>query len=139
MTTTKEWQEIMEWIGARFPEKPWTAEQAVAYFHDLEDFDASDVWTGLLAFYEEGQRFAPNGSQLLHAARKERRRGAIDDLYRTSDRALPEPKEPVPEWEEITRKRFDEVLTPTEYVARIHADSSRCRNSNCDIHNEVVV
>lgn len=136
MTTTEQWSELVEWIGARFPDKPWAAEQAVAYFYDLEDYDASDVWSGLFALYDAGQRFAPNGSQLVAAARAERRRTAIDDLYRKSDRALPadaEDSKPV-EWGDYSQRRFGEVLTPTQVVARIHAESTKCKNTDCDIH-----
>ncbi len=134
MTTTDQWTELVEWIGARFPERPWAAEHAVAYFYDLEDYDASDVWSGLYTLYEAGQRFAPNGSQLVAAARVEQRRAAIDDLYRQSDRALPEVADTVPvEWGDYSQKRFGEVLTPTEVVVRIHRERSPCKTTTCSV------
>lgn len=135
MTTTDQWSELVEWIGVRFPDKPWAAEQAVAFFYDLEGYDASDVWAGLFSLYDAGQRFAPNGSQLVAAARVEQRRTAIDDLYRKSDRALPadvEAAEPV-EWGDYSQRRFGEVLTPTQVVARIHLERAPCNTTTCDI------
>ena len=50
MLTPEQWQELVEWVAARFIHKPWTAEQALAYFYDLEEFDATDVWAALFSF-----------------------------------------------------------------------------------------
>lgn len=123
--------EVLEWIGKRFPDHPWTAEQALAYFDDLREFDASDVWAGIFALYEEGQRFAPNGSQLVKAARTEQRRTARDAQY-----ALPESTERPPSdaWTRASKRMFDgEVVTIQEAIERRHRERP-CKTRTCPIH-----
>ena len=131
---SEEWSEIVEWIADRFPESQWHAEQAVAYFFDIEEFDASDVWGGVFKLYEQGLKFAPNGSQLLAAVRDERREAAMRDRYR----GLPEDTQQRDEqstWEEFTQNRFGEQLTPNAVIRRLHAERfPDCTNPLCDIH-----
>lgn len=60
--TNTEWLEIVEWVGDRF--KSWTPDQAVAFYDDLHQHNAEDVWDALYRLYDKGLEFAPNGSQL---------------------------------------------------------------------------
>jgi len=130
--TNEEFDEIVEWVTSRFA-KGWNAEQVVAYFEDLGRFDASDVWTGLFGYYEEGTAFPPTGSQLVSRARQSRRAAAVEDRY---DRpALPEPVTmPVDSW--LTKWYPEETVTWTEHIRRVHADGYPCQSRLCDIHNE---
>ncbi len=80
MMTREQWLEIVDWVTDRFPNKPWVAEQGLAYYEDLKGYDATDVWTALHAFYEQGQAFAPNGSQLLARTQEASRQSARDDM-----------------------------------------------------------
>ena len=129
--TPIEWAEIVAWVEARYP-KAWAAEQNVAYFEDLEQFDASDVWTGILGFYETGSAFPPTGSQLVSRARESRRESAVEDRY---DRpALPEPVVmPVDSW--LTKWYPEETVTWGEHIRRVHA-TKRCESKFCDIHSQ---
>jgi len=130
--TNEEWTEIVAWVEARYP-KAWAAEQNVAYFEDLEQFDASDVWTGLFGYYEEGTAFPPTGSQLVSRARTSRRQAAVEDRY--DQPALPEPVlKPVSSW--LTKWYPEETVTWTEHIRRVHADGYPCQSRLCDIHNE---
>lgn len=135
--TNEEWIELVEWVNTRYPDRPWRAEQAVAYFYDLEEMSIGDVWSGLFALYEAGRAFAPTGSELLAATREAARRAAREEHYRTGGRALPEeaydPKAEVT-WAEFSTRRFGEELTPGEVIARMHASRTDCRSTTCDIH-----
>lgn len=131
--TPEEWIEIVAWIGERFPDTGWKAEQQVAYFDDLAAFDAQDVWVGILGYYEKGERFAPTGSQLVSRARDERRRSAQEDIYR----ALPEEAGEPTTWNQYTQRRFGEELTPMQVIQKLHADQP-CTNEDCEIHYERV-
>ena len=133
--TPDEWGEIVEWVGDRFPNNPWVAETAVAYFYDLEQFDVSDVWTGLHHLYEEGQSFAPTGSQMLMATRKLRRRYAFTE--RLEPTALPEPKGDV--WSVWAKEKFGEDLTAIEMIERLHKESTECNSPSCSGHVKVTV
>lgn len=130
--TGDEWQEVVEWIADRFPDSQWHAEQAVAYFFDVEDFDASDVWSGVFKLYEQGLRFAPNGSQLLAASRDERRDAAMRDRYR----GLPEGKrDDTVSWSDYTVKTFGEELSADDVIRRLHRERFQdCKSPTCDIH-----
>lgn len=131
MITAAHWAELVEWIEKRFPDRGWYAEQAVAYFEDMrERFDMSDVWTAINSMNEKGQRFAPNGSELIAATIQVARREAIDDLYRRE--ALPEP-EPV-EWSDYVERKFGEKLSWQEAIARIHSEMKPCNTKSCEIH-----
>jgi len=131
--TPDEWGEIVEWVGARFPNNPWVADTAVAYFYDLEQFDVSDVWSGLHYLYEKGQAFAPTGSQLLYTTRKIRRKGAFTELL--EPKALPPVESGV--WSVWAKKRFGEDLTGTELIERIHKESTKCNSKSCPYHAKV--
>ncbi len=132
MITPTEWDELIEWVDVRFPDKPWHGEQAVAYYTDMRDrFDMSDVWTAVFAMNEKGQRFAPNGSQLIAATIEVARRSAVEDLYR---KELPVESEAVSTWEHYTQRRFGERLSWVDAIARIHAGLTTCKTRSCDIH-----
>ena len=126
-----EWTEIVAWIEARYP-KAWKAEQVIAFYEDLEQFDASDVWTGVYGFYSEGSAFPPTGAQLASRARESRRDAAVEDRY---DRpALPEPVTmPVDSW--LTKWYPGETVTWGEHIRRVHK-TRRCESRFCDIHSQ---
>ena len=133
--TGDQWTEVMDWVKVRFPTNEWHPEQAVAYFDDLAQFDATDVWAGLIAIYEQGSAFAPTGSQLVAAAKTERRKAAEADRYR----ALPEPKGvPYRSAENWVTKRFGVELSTMDAIRRIHAEQKSCGNPSCDMHQVVV-
>lgn len=142
MMTKEQWYEIVEWVSDRFPNKPWVAEQALAYFADLKDHDPSDVWSALYHLYEQGQAFAPNGSQLLARAGEERRRAARDDMYRQGLPAPVSPREPaaVDKTTTYAERRFnDGPMTGRQLIERIHANrpASGCGNPDCADHHRV--
>ena len=131
MMTTGEWLEIVEWIGDRFPDKSWAPEQALAYYADLKSFPAEDIWQAIHVLYEDGQRWAPNGSQLLAEAIKAKRIAARPDRQ-----ALPESTEEhdpnrFTEW---VTKTFGEKLSGTAIVERLHSEQKPCNNPACEIH-----
>ena len=129
-----QWGEIVEWVGDRFPNKPWNAETAVAYFYDLEQFDVTDVWAGLHHLYEEGQAFAPTGSQLLYTTRKLRRESAFTERYEA--KALPAATGSV--WSVWAKEKFGEDLTAIEMIERLHRESTTCKSSSCPFHAKVI-
>jgi hypothetical protein len=129
--TGDQWQEVVEWIADRFPDSQWHAEQAVAYFFDVEAFDATDVWSAVFALYEKGLTFAPTGSQLLAGAYAERRETAMRDRYR----GLPDTMPTQVTWDEYTINRFGERQSPMEVIRRLHAERTDCTNPGCDIHD----
>jgi len=129
-----EWAEVVEWVADRFPDSQWHAEQAVAFFYDLEGFDASDVWAGVIKLYNEGRRFAPNGSELVAATRDERRAEALRDRYRGA------PELPAGEmsWKEYTERRFGAHLSAEVVIRQLHAERTDCSSPVCDIHRKEV-
>ena len=129
--TPTEWDEIVSWIEARWT-KGWHAEQAVAFFYDLNDFDASDVWTGLHDYYNQGEAFPPTGSQLKARALDARRQSAIQDRYDTV--ALPEPVTDNTGW--IARLYPGETVTAVEHIRRVHRQRGPCGSRFCDIHQQ---
>jgi len=130
-----QWGEVVEWVKVRFPKDQWHAEQVVAYFDDVAQFDAADVWAGLIQIYEQGSAFAPTGSQLVAATKAERWKAAEADRYR----GLPEPKgEPYRPDENWISKRFGEQLSTMDAIRRIHGEQKSCGNPLCDMHRVVV-
>ena len=129
--TGDEWGELAAWIDTRWPNQ-WHAEQAVAYYHDLDEFDASDVWAGLYHLYNQGLRFAPNGSQLKAATISERRQAALEDRYDSV--ALPEPVET--ETGRIGRLYPGETVDASEHIRRVHESKGPCGSRFCDIHTD---
>jgi len=131
--TGAEWQEVCEWIADRFPESQWHAEQAVAYFFDVEKFDASDVWGAVLALYEKGLRFPPTGSQLVAGSYEQRREAAMRDRYR----GLPDTPVEQIGWEEYTVRHFGQPMTADAVIRRLHAERfPDCSSPTCDIHRK---
>ena len=129
-----EWDEVVDWVDNRWPNS-WRPEQALAYLDDIKDYDASDVWGGLFAYYNTGQAFPPTGSQLVARARDERRATAIQDRY--DQPALPEPVEvkPVESW--LNKWYPTEDVSWTEHVRRNHRRRDQsCTNRFCDVHQK---
>lgn len=118
MTTPAEWEELVEWVNLRWPDRPWKAEQAVAYFYDLQKMDATDVWSALYALYEAGRAFAPTGSELLARSREEARR-------RARDAAMDRPELPAGEpttWDNYSMNRFGRILRPQEVIEQLYRE-----------------
>ena len=131
--TPTEWDEIVDWIDQRWPNS-WRPEQALAYLEDVSEFDASDVWGGVYAYYGKGVAFPPNGSQLVAAAREERRQAAVADRY--DQPALPEPVEKVVE-SYLNKWYPNDKVTWTEHVRRNHRKRHQdCTNRFCDVHQQ---
>ena len=135
--TPSEWVEIVEWVDARWPNQ-WKPEQDVAYYHDLKDFDASDVWTGLIDEYNRGIDFAPKGSRLVAGAIKSRKQTALDDRYDTVALPVPVVEEPRTYESHLDKWYPDEQVSWSEHVRRLHAKGRPCNSRLCDIHNEAL-
>ncbi len=139
MITAEHWAELVDWIEVRFPSKGWHAEQAIAYFDDMRKrFDMTDVWTAVFAMNEKGQRFAPNGSELIAATIQVVHHGAVDDLYRRP----PGDAKPLPEsveWSDYVVRRFGEKLSWSDAIIRIHREMRPCGTKTCDIHYKTKV
>jgi hypothetical protein len=130
--TGDQWTKVVEYVADRFPDQQWHAEQALAYFYDLEGEQFDDVWAGLIQIYEAGTRFAPNGSQLIAASRKQRHLSAVQARY-----ALPETIDEAPSdtgFAEWTTARFGEAMTGLALIERIHGESKPCGTKSCNIH-----
>lgn len=77
-----EWTEIITWLDERFP-RGWTPDQAVAFFADLSDYAAEDVWDALYRIYDRGIAYPPTGSEL----KKETTLVVRDRIQRARDEA----------------------------------------------------
>ena len=134
--TADDWTEICDWYEDRYRHSQYTAEDAVAIFADLKQFDASDVWSAVFRLHEQGREFPPNASVLLARTIDERAKSAREDMYRGTPEArgtpLPQP-EPI-EWSEYVVKRFGEKLSWNDAIARIHAQMRPCNTKTCDLH-----
>lgn len=128
--------EMIDFVAKRYPDNQWTAEDVVAIFADLKDFDASDVWSAMNHYHESGREFPPNASLLLARSIEERQKTAREEMYRGTPegrgKPLPEP-EPI-EWSDYAVKRFGEEMSFTDVVARIHREMRPCNTKTCDIH-----
>lgn len=78
--TPAEWQEIVEATDQRWPGQ-WTPQQAIAYYTDLKEFEAVDVWTAWNRLNDTGREFPPNGSLLRSRAIEERREAARREMW----------------------------------------------------------
>ena len=128
----EEWDKVVDWVNARFP-KGWGPEQDVAYYEDLEEFDASDVWSAVFTLYDRGTEFAPKGSTIRAAAIDERRASALRERY--DNPGLPEPVEKeqdVPGW--FGHLYPGETVDGAEHVRRWHRKLGPCGSRYCDIH-----
>lgn len=129
--TPDEWQAIVEWIDQRFT-KGWHPEQAVAYYEDLERFDASDVWSALYYLYDQGRDFPPTGSKLRARTLTELQMAAERDRY--DHVALPEPAVPGDGF--FATLYPGERVSGMEHIRRWHAKHQpNCTNPACDIHH----
>ncbi len=128
------WGKIVDFVAERYPDSQWTAEDVIVIFEDLKDFDASDVWSAINYYHEEGREFPPNASLLLSRAIDERQRTARQEMYRGAPekRGIPLP-EPI-DWSEYAQRRFGERLSWVDAIARIHAGLTTCKTRSCDIH-----
>jgi hypothetical protein len=131
-----DWDDIVGFVSKRYPDNQYTCEDTIVMFEDLKDFDASDVWSAMNHYHEEGHSFPPNASLLLSRAIDERHKSAREDMYRGTPEArgkpLPQP-EPI-EWSEYVVKRFGEKLSWNDAIARIHAQMRPCNTKTCDLH-----
>jgi len=116
--------EVVDWVAARFPDSQWHPEQAVAYYHDLERFDAEDLWAAIYKWYEgRGHEYAPTGSALLYLVKDEQR-------SRARYAELPaESTGDVVSWSEYAKRRFGRELSWSEAIPLIHAE--QCRDESC--------
>jgi hypothetical protein len=71
--TREDWVEVVSWINPRFAGREWTGQQIRAYYDDLKQFDAADVWAAVHQLYAKGLDFPPSGSKLRSAAIEIRR------------------------------------------------------------------
>ena len=132
--TPAEWQEIVVETDKRWPGQ-WTPSQAVAFFGDLREFDAVDVWSAWHALNDSGREFPPNGSLLRSRSIDERRTSAKRELWDNPKPALPEPtrhlSEVVPEglWAEaVAMHRSFKRDTPgafTPYQLSVNVPSEK--------------
>lgn len=84
------WMELVGWVDARWAGRTWSHDQAKAYYTDLKNMDAADVWDAMYHLYGEGREYPPTGSVLMSKTR---------DIYVTRARAdaaqqLPPPAAP---------------------------------------------
>jgi len=113
--TSQEWVDIIAAVDDWFPKANWHPEHAVNWFTDLEQFDAVDVWTGLLALKETD--VAPDGAALIRAATDAADTGKKPSLLQA-----------------MTRRRFGEILSVEDTIIRIHLERPPCGNKTCDLH-----
>ncbi len=136
----KQFDKLVDFVAERYPDSQWTAEDVVAIFADLERFDASDVWSAMNHYHEQGREFPPNASLLLSRSIDERQKTAREEMYRGipegRGKPLPEP-EPI-DWSEYAVKRFGERLSWDDAIARIHSEMRPCNTKTCDIHYQKV-
>lgn len=128
-----QFKDLVKFVAKRYPDSQWTAEDVVAIFADIRDFDASDVWSAMNHYHEQGREFPPNASLLLARSIDERQKTAREEMYggEVRGKPLPEP-EPI-DWTKTTMKLADEKSFD-EVVARIHREMRPCNTKTCDIH-----
>lgn len=131
--TEPEFNEVVDWIEARWPDQ-WRQEQIVAYYEDLQAFDASDVWSAVYRWSNEGNDFAPKGSRLVVWSNEERRQTALDSRY--DNPALPEPAKLQVREGSIADLYPGEVVSGYEHIRRVHTKHGPCGSRYCDIHAE---
>ena len=127
---SSEWAEVVEWIETRYT-KPWPLEMAAAYYHDLQGFDATYVWDALVGYYERGQVFPPNGSQ-LYAGAAQARRAAAESAKMAP--ALPATEtHPPSRW--LERLYPDEAVSWSVHIERVHVgrNPDGCSNPLCSL------
>jgi hypothetical protein len=134
--TGTEWTELVVECEKRWPNF-WTKEQAVAYYQDIRDFDAIDVWSAWHLLYSQGRDTPPNGSMLQAVARQEARRSRDTGYHRLE---LPDP-DTVTVWETYSQQTYGRVVSMQQAIrtehAKLPADQCaglRSYNRHCDIH-----
>jgi hypothetical protein len=127
---SSEWAEVVGWIETRYT-KPWPLEMAAAYYRDLTGFDATYVWDALVTYYERGQVFPPNGSQLYAGAAQARRAAAESAKLNP---ALPATEaHPPSQW--LEKLYPDEAVSWTVHIERVHVERNPdgCSNPLCGL------
>ncbi len=120
--------ELVDWVAERYPDTQWTAEDIIAIFADLKQFDASDVWSAMNHYHESGREFPPNASLMLSRSIEERQKTAREEMYQGQEYGKPLPKPEPIDWSAT------EPIDGTAEVARIHAAMRPCNTKTCDIH-----
>lgn len=67
--TPNEWDEILGWMEARWPDLTWTAATCRALFDELSPLHAIDVWAAVSSLFDEGNDFL-RPAMLVHRARE---------------------------------------------------------------------
>ena len=132
-----QWIELVEWVDDRWATRTWNDEQARAYYADLKNMDATDVWDAIYHLYAEGREYPPTGSILMNKTR---------DIYVTRLRAeaaqaLPEPAadpDGSMQWGDWAHKIGHTGRTLPEAIKESHARQfpKGCGRAQCDVHAE---
>ena len=128
--TPAEWQEIVVETDKRWPGH-WTPDQAVAYYQDLREFDAVDVWSAWNALNDSGREFPPNGSLLRSRSIDERRAAAKRELW---NRPQLERQNGTVSWQTFATGTYETPVGLWEAARLEHETWSGCRSPYCDIH-----
>jgi len=129
--TPAEWQDLIVETEKRWPNQ-WTPDQAIAFYHDLREFDATDVWAAWNALNDSGREFPPNGSLLRSRAIDERRESAKRELWERPQLANPDG---TITWQTYAKQTYGERVGFWDAV-RIEHQTLVCRSPLCDIHQE---
>ena len=129
--TPAEWMQLVEDTDARWPGQ-WTPQQATAYYHDIREFAAVDVWAGWNRLNDSGREFAPNGSLLRSKAIEERQQSARRERMGRPQLAAPDAMW----WSEYAQRTFGKVVSIQEAARITHKRWDGCRSPICDIHKK---
>lgn len=67
--TLQEWDELLTWMEARWPDLSWTAVTCKALFEDLDRYDAAEVWDAVYRIYQNGETY-PKPAQVVSMVRE---------------------------------------------------------------------
>lgn len=130
--TADEWREVVLWVDDRWPGQ-WRPEQAIAFYKDLTEFDATDVWAALYRLYDKGREYAPGGSvlraetiaEVQRVAEEERRKAAL---------ALPPTNSQQLGWKAYAMATYGREVGFAEAIRLEHAKLTACQSPQCDLH-----